>query len=141
MCSGGVTVSVDVVNIQSALPTLLVKPLPPSAPMSTSMNKIFIPILLALLTTLVATVAPAQSAPREVTLDQAVSRVQADTGGKVLSAEPRHIGRRSEYRIKVLTPAGHVRVIVVPSEPRKNPASTPAIKNPPARHMGIKEKR
>lgn len=43
-------------------------------------------------------------------------QVQQRVGGKVLSAEPRHIGRRVEYRIKVLTPEGHVRVIIVSSD-------------------------
>ncbi len=109
--------------------------------MSESMNKKFILTLLASLGTMVGALASAQSAAPKVTLDQAVSRVQTDTGGKVLSAEPRHIGRRSEYRIKVLTPAGHVRVVVVPSESGKNPASTQSTKNSPGRHAGNKEKR
>lgn len=105
------------------------------------MNKTFIRILLALLATTLASLALAQSAGRDVTLDQAVSQVQADTNGRILSAEPRHIGRRSEYRIKVLTPAGHVRVVVVPSEPAKSPASNMSTKNPSGRHAGSKEKR
>ena len=105
--------------------------------MSRVMNKTFIHILLASLGMLVGTLAVA----REVTLDQAVSRVQADTRGKVLSAEPRHIGRRSEYRIKVLTPTGHVRVVVVPSESERSPAPALSTKNPPGRRAGSKEKR
>jgi hypothetical protein len=44
-----------------------------------------------------------------VSLDEAVTRVRRDTGGRVLSAEPRD-GR---YRIKVLLPDGAVRVINV----------------------------
>lgn len=109
--------------------------------MSRFMNKIFIRIMLASLGTLVGALASAQSAAPKLTLDQAVSRVQTDTGGKVLSAEPRHIGRRSEYSIKVLTPAGHVRVVVVPSESGKNPSAAQSTKNPPGRHPGNKEKR
>lgn len=54
--------------------------------------------------------------PKNLSLDQAVVQVQRQVGGKVLSAEPREIGRRTEYRIKVLTPDGHVRVVGVPSE-------------------------
>jgi hypothetical protein len=66
---------------------------------------------------LVAGTVAAQSSPQNsLSLDQAVVRVQQQVGGKVLSAEPRQIGRRVEYRIKVLTPEGHVRVIAVPSD-------------------------
>ena len=109
--------------------------------MSGSMNKTFILILLTSLGAMVGASVAAQSAESRITLDQAVSRVQADTGGKVLLAEPRHIGRRSEYRIKVLTPAGHVRVMVVPSESGKSPAGTQSTKNSPGRRAGSKEKR
>jgi hypothetical protein len=69
-----------------------------------------------------------------ITLDQAVQRVQAETDGKVLSAEPRRSGQREEYRIKVLTPAGHVRVIVVSSQADKaTPASTRSARRSPGR--------
>jgi uncharacterized membrane protein YkoI len=44
-----------------------------------------------------------------ISLDEAVTRVRRDTGGRVLSAEPRD-GR---YRIKVLLPNGAVRVVNV----------------------------
>ncbi|MEO8810628.1 MAG: hypothetical protein ABI386_10315 [Rhodanobacter sp.] len=84
--------------------------------------------------------AVAQSVKPAVTLDQAVSKVQQETGGKVLSAESRGIGRRVEYRIKVLTPNGHVKVMAISSEASKNPPSTRSTKNPPARHAGSKEK-
>ncbi|HET6432984.1 hypothetical protein [Dyella sp.] len=57
------------------------------------------------------------------TLDQAVKQVQQDTGGKVLSADRREFGRKSEFRVKVLTPEGHVRVVVVPGG---KPAAVPA---------------
>jgi hypothetical protein len=67
---------------------------------------------------LVAGTVAAQSSPSQggLSLDQAVVQVQQRVGGKVLSAEPRHIGRKVEYRIKVLTPEGHVQVIAVPSD-------------------------
>ncbi|MEO6800351.1 MAG: hypothetical protein ABI178_10480 [Rhodanobacter sp.] len=89
--------------------------------------------------------AAAQSAKPAVTLDQAVLKVQHDTGGKVLSAESRGIGRRVEYRIKVLTPEGHVKVMAISSEASKNPSSTQSTKtqstkNPPGRNTGSKEK-
>ena len=104
-------------------------------------NKKFTLTLLA--STLLGTTAwaSAQSAPVEVTLDQAVSQVQRETNGKVLSAEPHRMGRRQEYRIKVLTPEGHVKVMAVPSTSNKSPASSSSIKNSPARHAGSKEKR
>jgi hypothetical protein len=74
------------------------------------------------------------------TLDQAVLNVQRDTGGKVLSAESRNVGHGQEYRIKVLTPDGHVKVMAVPSESGRRPASTQSTKNPPGRRAGRKEK-
>ncbi len=102
-------------------------------------HKNFIPALFISLLSASAA-ALAQSAESAVTLDQAVRRVQQDSGGKVLSAEQRGVGRRQEYRIKVLTPDGHVKVMVVSSESGKNPPSTQSTKNPPAKHAGSKEK-
>ena len=95
-------------------------------------------MLLAALIPLAGTAA--QSKQPAVTLDQAVLQVQQDTGGKVLSAESRGIGRRVEYRIKVLTPDGHVKVMAISSEASKNPASARSTKNPPGRKAGSKEK-
>jgi hypothetical protein len=74
----------------------------------------------------------AQSSPQNgLSLDQAVTRVQQQVGGKVLYAEPRQIGRRVEYRIKVLTPEGHVRVITVPSDATRPPAAAQSTKKSP----------
>jgi hypothetical protein len=81
-----------------------------------------------------------QSVKPVVTLDQAVLKVQRDTGGKILSAESRGIGRRVEYRIKVLTPNGHVKVMAISSEASKNSPSDQSTKNPPGRNAGSKEK-
>lgn len=101
-------------------------------------HKNFIPALLISLSVgMIGTV----SAQSTVTLDQAVLKVQQDTGGKVLSADQRGVGRRQEYRIKVLTPEGHVKVVTVSSEPSKKPASNQSIKNSPAKNAGSKEKR
>jgi hypothetical protein len=75
-----------------------------------------------------------------MTLDQAVLQVQRQTGGKVLSAEPRKVSRRIEYRVKVLTPEGHVRVIAVPSDTVKSPDTTPSTKKPAGNGAGYKEK-
>ncbi|TCV95819.1 hypothetical protein EC912_102164 [Luteibacter rhizovicinus] len=61
-----------------------------------------------------------------LTLEQAVSKVQKDTGGKVLSADTRLVerGRITEYRVKVLTLDGHVRVVPVRTETAKIPEAT-----------------
>lgn len=100
----------------------------------------FVPgVMAALLLTAAAALAAPPAAPR-LTLEQAVAQVQRDTGGKVLSAEPRKLGHRTEYRIKVLTPEGHVRVIVVSSKATSNPTSTSATKIPAAQGPGNKEK-
>lgn len=101
------------------------------------MHKKFIFGLVVWLVGLTVTTVAAQSAGSGVTLDQAVRRVQAETDGKVLSAEPRRLGRHEEYRIKVLTPAGHVRVIVVSSEAGKNnPTPAQSTRRPSGRHPG-----
>ena len=65
-----------------------------------------------------------QSSEPAMTLEQAVSQVQHETGGKVLSASTVRRGRSSfEHRVKVLTPTGHVRVVTVTTEASK--ASAP----------------
>ncbi len=89
---------------------------------------------------LVAGSALAAPPPGKLTLEQAIAQVRLDTGGTVLSADPRRIGRRTEYRVKVLTPEGHVQVIVVSSDAQGRPVSTPETKNPAASGRGNKEK-
>lgn len=106
-------------------------------------HKNFIPALLIwLLVGAVATASAqsAESAGPAVTLDQAVLKVQQDTGGRILSAEPHRVDRKLKYFIKVLTPDGHVQKLVVSSEASKNPASSQSTKNPPAKRAGSKEK-
>ncbi|MET0935162.1 MAG: hypothetical protein ABWX83_04190 [Luteibacter sp.] len=63
----------------------------------------------------------AQADDQSMTLEQAVSKVQKETGGKVLSADTRLVerGRITEYRVKVLTLDGHVRVVPVRTETAK----------------------
>ena len=51
-----------------------------------------------------------------ITLQEAVAKVERETQGKVLSAETKHNGRQTVYRIKVLTRDGQVRVIEVPAD-------------------------
>lgn len=58
--------------------------------------------------------APADQPPRwaqagRLSLEQAVSRVQQATGGRVLDARD----EGSVHRVKVLTPRGEVRVVIV----------------------------
>ena len=53
--------------------------------------------------------APRSSADRRISLQQAVDRVQRETGGRVLDARDAGDG----YRIKVLTRRGEVRVVYV----------------------------
>jgi hypothetical protein len=107
-------------------------------------HKFFTAVLLTLSGFGMALSASAQTDEPDVTMDQAVLRVQQETGGKVLSADPHHVGRRVEYRIKVLTPQGHVRVMAVSSDTNRGPMSTPvftpSLKNPPGRNPGSKEK-
>jgi uncharacterized membrane protein YkoI len=52
----------------------------------------------------------------QITLQQAIEKVERDTHAKVLSAETKHFGKHTIYRIKVLTRNGQVRVIEVPAE-------------------------
>ncbi len=55
-------------------------------------------------------------AAAQLTLQDAVAKVEHDTRGKVLSAETKRTGNRTVYRIKVLTHDGRVQVIEVPAE-------------------------
>ena len=107
-------------------------------------HKFFTIALFALASFGAVRIASAQSGEPYVSMEQAVQMVQRETGGKVLSAEPHHVGRRTEYRIKVLTPQGHVRVMAIPSDagrgPITTPVFTPLIKNPPGRNPGSKER-
>ena len=52
----------------------------------------------------------------QITLQQAIVKVERETHAKVLSAETKHFGKHTIYRIKVLTRTGQVRVIEVPAE-------------------------
>ena len=68
----------------------------------------------AALLVIAAAAGSASAAP--TTMRDAIKKVQRDTGAKVLSAETKHIGKRTVYRIKVLTRDGQVKVIEVPSD-------------------------
>lgn len=57
---------------------------------------------------------------RGLSLDQAVSQVRRDTGGRVLSAETVQRDGRPVHRIKVLTPENRVRVFYVDAGNRRS---------------------
>ena len=69
----------------------------------------------AVLCCAVLVAAPAAQAAN-LSLQDAVAKVERETHGKVLSAETKHNGRQTVYRIKVLTRDGQVRVIEVPAD-------------------------
>ena len=52
----------------------------------------------------------------EISVQEAIDRVQQDTHAKVLSVQTLQIGKRKIYRIKVLTPGGQVRVIEIKAD-------------------------
>lgn len=49
-------------------------------------------------------------------LDEAVRRVRAETGGRVLSAETVRRNGHAVHRIKVLLPSGHVRIVHIDAD-------------------------
>jgi hypothetical protein len=59
------------------------------------------------------TAIPVVAAP--MTLQDAIAKVERETGAKVLSAETKGGARQKVYRIKVLTRDGQVKVIDVPA--------------------------
>ena len=84
--------------------------------MMTPMKRCSAMLLLALATMLFAA-GPAVAA---ASLQEAISKVERETHGKVLSAETKHNGRSTVYRIKVLTRDGQVRVIEVPADEERS---------------------
>lgn len=50
--------------------------------------------------------------------DQAAAQVQRSTGGRVLAVEQAERDGRPVFRVRVLTPSGEVRVVVVEGEGR-----------------------
>ena len=51
-----------------------------------------------------------------LSLQDAIAKVERETRAKVLSAEAKHIGKQTIYRIKVLTREGQVKVVEVPAD-------------------------
>jgi hypothetical protein len=56
-----------------------------------------------------------QNSHEQLSLERAVQQVQQQTNGRILAADSIPNGRNKLYRIKVLTPDGHVRVMQVRS--------------------------
>lgn len=71
-------------------------------------------MLAAVVAILAAQVSPAAD---EITVQQAVDKVQRETNAKVLSVQTLQVGKRKLYRIKLLTPGGQVRVVDVKAKP------------------------
>jgi hypothetical protein len=71
---------------------------------------------LPLLIALVAIGAPASA---QMTLEDAVERVQQEIQGRVLKAEEVTIGKKKLYRIKLLTRDGRVQVVKIPADENK----------------------
>lgn len=60
----------------------------------------------------------AASGESGVSLNEAVRQAQRETSGRVLSADTVKQGGRTTHRIKVLTPSGRVRVVVIDAQTR-----------------------
>ncbi len=52
----------------------------------------------------------------DVSRDQAAAEAQRQTGGRVLSVDKSESGRRTVWRIKVVTPRGEVRVVFIDAD-------------------------
>ena len=63
----------------------------------------------------VLSAAPQSGVAAAMTLQEAIAKVEHETGAKVLSAETKGGVRQKVYRIKVLTRDGKVKVIDVPA--------------------------
>ena len=59
---------------------------------------------------------PSHSERKGIGLDEAVSRVRRQSGGKILSAETVHVDGRQVHRIKVLTTNGRVTLMDIDAD-------------------------
>jgi flagellar basal body L-ring protein FlgH len=79
------------------------------------MSARFATAILALVLGAAALAAPPSKSPsqshQQMSLENAVQHVQQQTNGRILAADSIQNGRNKLYRIKVLTPDGHVRVM------------------------------
>ena len=69
--------------------------------------------LLTISAVLLALASPAWA---EVSRDQAAAAAQRQTGGRVLSVDKAEAGRRTVWRVKVVTPRGEVRVVFIDAD-------------------------
>ena len=68
-------------------------------------------------------------------LPASVHRIQRETGGQVLKAQPIQRDGREVYRVKVLTPQGRIRVVEeIPPPPRERQPRNEPPPNPPRNH-------
>ncbi len=72
-----------------------------------------------------------KSVPRDGDLPASVRKIERETGGEVLKAQPMQRDGREVYRVKVLTPQGRIRV-VEDAPPRRDP---PPDSPPPRDHL------
>jgi ABC-type siderophore export system fused ATPase/permease subunit len=72
----------------------------------------------------VSAVAVPRAEAAALTRQEAIVQVQRETGGKVLSAETKQVGRQIIYRIKVLTRDGKVKIVEVPADDHSNGTNT-----------------
>jgi 2-methylcitrate dehydratase PrpD len=68
---------------------------------------------------------------RDGDLPASVRKIERETGGEVLKAQPMQRDGREVYRVKVLTPQGRIRV-VEDTPPRRDP---PPDTRPPRDHL------
>ncbi|UXI68087.1 PepSY domain-containing protein [Tahibacter amnicola] len=68
---------------------------------------------------LVALIAASAPAIAQLTLEEAVERVQKEIQCRVLKAEELTVGRKKLYRIKLLTRDGRVQVVKISAEEPK----------------------
>jgi hypothetical protein len=61
---------------------------------------------------------PRASGPATSGLPASVRRIERETGGEVLKAQPIQRDGREVYRVKVLTPQGRIRVVEDAAPPR-----------------------
>ncbi len=66
--------------------------------------------LLAACAVALALAAPAWA---QVSREQAAAMAQSQTGGRVLAVEKSESGQRTVWRVKVVTPRGEVRVVLI----------------------------
>lgn len=105
------------------------------------MNQIARILALLLLSAVVPLAAAGnQESEPAISQEQAVIQVQRETGGKVLSASTMISGHRFVHRIKILTPNGHVREMLLRTDAVKPGSPVDTTKKPAGNGAGNKEK-